>query len=318
MAILIVNWNVRGLLARCLRSVQDALAGAGLSGRVLVVDNASSDGSPEMLRQQFPQVELLVLPENRGFAGGVNAGLAALSPSGEGVTGGPRCVLLLNPDVEVPGGAIPALLACLEAHPRVGVVGPRLRYPDGSVQSSRRRFPTEGTLYWESTPLEQLWPANPWVRRYRVLDYPVEVEQDVDWLVGACLLVRGEALAQTGPLDEGFFLYFEELEWCRRIKQAGWRVLYCPTAQVIHHEGRSSEQVPLQRQLYFQRSKLRYARQAFGPGAAGRLRLFLLAMYAWQWLLEGAKWLLGHRRALRAERMGMYGQILRTGLKCKE
>ncbi|MBN1484707.1 MAG: glycosyltransferase family 2 protein [Chloroflexia bacterium] len=332
LAVLVVSWNVRELLAGCLRSVQASLAGAGLSARLLVVDNASCDGSAAMVRQTFPEVQVLALEENRGFAGGSNAGLAELglftpprsaeigTPLSGGAVGEDACppyVLLLNPDVEVPPGAIATMRSYLAAHPQVGLVGPQLRYPDGRPQSSRRRFPRPGTLFWESTPLERLWPRNPWVRHYRLEDRPSEIPQEVDWLVGACLLLRTEALRQVGSLDEGFFLYFEELEWCQRIQQAGWRVVYLPQVEVVHYEGRSSEQVPLQRQLYFERSKLRYARLRFGPAWAGLLRGFLLTMYAWQWLLEAGKWLLGHRRALRAQRMQVYGRILRTGLRGK-
>ncbi len=305
LAVLIVNWNVRDLLARCLCSLARSLAESDLSWQALVVDNASGDGSAEMLRGKFSHIRLLELPENRGFAGGVNAGLRAL----EAVN--PRYLLLLNPDVEVVGPAIPHLVACLEAHPEVGVVGPQLRFPDGTPQSSRRRFPTFGTLFWESTPLELLWPGNPWARRYHLRDRPDDQEQEVDWLVGACLLARWEVFQQAGRWDEGFFLYFEETEWFRRVRRVGWRVHYLPAAQVVHHEGRSTAQVPLRRHLFFQKSKIRYTRQVWGPAAAGLLRLFLLTMAAWQWLLEGAKYLLGHKRPLRRERLHLYAAILR-------
>jgi N-acetylglucosaminyl-diphospho-decaprenol L-rhamnosyltransferase len=333
LAVVVVSWNVRGLLGRCLRSVQVALADSGLSWQAVVVDSASSDGSAEMVRRDFPDVALLELPENRGFAAACNAALRASFPPlptprsplpspllwrGEGGSGerrgGPQALLLLNADTEIIGPAITEMLACLGAHPEVGVVGPRLRYPDGTVQSSRRRFPTPATLFWESTVLEQCWPGNPWARRYHLQDRPDDVEQEVDWLVGACLLVRAGAVAQAGLLDEGYFLYFEELEWLQRIHRAGWRAVYLPTAQVVHHEGRSSEQVPLQRHLQFQRSKVRYARQEFGPAWAAALRYFLLGTYAWKLLVEGAKWLVGHKRELRRERMGVYRQVLRDGL----
>jgi GT2 family glycosyltransferase len=224
-------------------------------------------------------------------------------------------VLLLNADTEIVGTAIADMLAYLDAHPEVGVVGPQLRYPDGTVQPSRRRFPTLATLFWESTALERCFPGNPWARRYHVADRPDDEEQEVDWLVGACLLVRAEAIAQAGLLDEGYFLYFEELEWCQRIRGAGWWIVYLPAAGVLHHEGRSTEQVPLQRLLYFGWSKVRYARVAFGPAWAGLLRGFLLATYAWDWLVEGTKWLVGHKRALRKERMRIYEAVLRDGLR---
>ncbi|MGB9723045.1 MAG: glycosyltransferase family 2 protein [Chloroflexia bacterium] len=312
LTVVIVSWNVRELLARCLRSVQASLAAGGLAGRVIVVDSASTDGSAEMVRRDFPEVTLLALEENRGFAAACNAALTPTPlPGGEGV----RAFLLLNADVELEPEAIPRLASYLEAHPEVGVVGPQLRSPDGTVQSSRRRFPTVGTLFWESTLLEEVFPGNPWVRRYRMQDRPDDVEQEVDWLVGACLLVRDEAVSQAGPLDEGYFLYFEELEWLQRIRRAGWRVVYLPSVRAIHYGGRSTAQVPLERHLHFQRSKVRYARATFGPAVASLLRLFLLATHGWKFLVEGAKFLLGHRRDLRRERMRVYAAILRDGLR---
>lgn len=323
LAVVIVNWNTRDLLRRCLSSVQASLAGAPFSWRLVVVDSASSDDSAAMVRAEFPDVTLLELPENRGFGAAANHGLQALSLRGAGgqeagehaEQTSPRYLLLLNADTEVVDGAIRVLVDYMADHPDVGVVGPQLRYPDGTVQSSRRRFPTPGTLFWESTVLEQCWPGNPWARRYHLADRTDDVEQEVDWLVGAGLLLRAEAIAQAGPLDEGYFLYFEELDWCRRIRQAGWRVVYQPAAQIVHHEGRSTEQVPLQRHLHFGRSKVRYAQRSFGRGWARAVRCFLLTMYAWQWLIEAGKWLLGHRRALRQERMRVYAALLRSGFR---
>lgn len=317
LAVIVVNWNTRDLLARALRSVQAALAGAPFSWQIIVVDSASDDGSAEMVRQSFPRVRLVELTENRGFGAAANAGLRLLAapqlPT-EGGSGRYPALLLLNADTEILGAAIQEMAAYLEAHPEAGIVGPQLRYPDGQTQPSRRRFPTPGTLFWESTVLEQYLPHNRWARRYHMDDRPADVVQEVDWLVGACLLVRAEAIAQAGLLDEGYFLYFEELDWCRRMRQAGWRVVYLPTAHVVHHEGRSTEQVPLQRYLHFSRSKVRYARKVFGAHWAGLLCVFLRAAFAWQWLLEAGKWLLGHKRGLRRERMRIYAAVLRAGL----
>jgi GT2 family glycosyltransferase len=124
-------------------------------------------------------------------------------------------------------------------------------------------------------------------------------------------MIRREAWLQVGPLDETFFMYFEETDWCRRCVETGWETHYLPAAQVIHYEGKSSEQVIAARTLRFQRSKLRYTRKYFGPGWAMMLRLFLEATFAFQWAEESLKWLIGHRRALRRERMIAYGQVLR-------
>jgi N-acetylglucosaminyl-diphospho-decaprenol L-rhamnosyltransferase len=304
LSIIVVNWNVRELLRRCLESI--AAGGERWGLEVVVVDNASDDGSVEMVRREFPWVRLVASPVNLGFTGGNNLGMA----DSRG-----RYLLLLNPDTEIVGDSLSRMLAYMEAHPEVGALGPKLLYPDGSVQSSRRRFPTLKTMFLESTILQQWWPENDTLQRYYILDRPDDVTQEVDWLRGACLLIRRRALEEIGPLDERFFMYFEELDWCRRCRQSGWQVVYLPAAEVIHHEGGSSSQVVAARHLYFQRSKLYYTRKWMGGQAAEVLRLFLLATYAWQWLEEGGKWLIGHRRPMRRQRMAAYGQLLRSGLK---
>ena len=141
---------------------------------------------------------------------------------------------------------------------------------------------------------------------------------DVHWVTGAALMARREAVEQVGPLDEGFFMYSEELDWCRRFREAGWRVVYLPTARIVHYVGKSSEQVLPARHIHFQTSKVRYFRKYYGPATAEVLRLFLLANYLWQIGLEGSKWLLGHKRPLRAERIAAYRQVVRSGLRSKE
>jgi GT2 family glycosyltransferase len=199
----------------------------------------------------------------------------------------------------------------MDAHPGVGALGPKLLWPDGSIQSSRRRFPSPGSLFWESTLLGQWFPENPLIQRYHQADQPANQAQKVDWVVGAAILIRRDAWQQVGPIDQDFFMYFEETDWCRRSAEAGWETHYLPAAQVTHYEGKSSEQVLAARTLRFQRSKLRYTRKYFGPAWATLLRLFLWLTFAFQWAEESLKWLLGHRRALRRERMSAYAEVLR-------
>ena len=343
LAIIIVSWNTCDLLHRSIQTVHASLAGAGIDYTIVVVDNASSDGTPAMLRAEHPEVDLLEAGRNLGFAGGNNLALRRVLGDGRWEMGNgdqpptrnsqlptPDYVLLLNPDTEVVGDAIQALVRYMEEHPDVAVAGPQLRYADGSVQSSRRRFPTKGVYFWESTPLAQRWPNNPWARRYRLVDTPDNMNQEVDWLVGAALLVRRSAIERAGLLDAGFTMYSEELEWQRRIRGLGvgsWeleedlqpptpnsqlpRIVYLPTAVIIHHEGKSSEQAPARRYLNFQRSRLRDAHMVYGLRFAARLRLFLRAAYAAELVIEAAKWLIGHKRALRAQRIGVYRQVLR-------
>lgn len=312
LSVIIVNWNVRDLLRRCLCSLLVARCSQATgpqppatSIEVIVVDNGSTDGSPQMVREAFPQVRLIANAENRGFPAANNQGIEVAQG---------RYFLLLNPDTEVVGDALATMVAFADAHPDVGVVGPRLLNPDGSVQSSRRRFPTLATAFFESTWLQPRAPRR-LLTRYYVLDRPDDEIQDVDWVTGAALMARREAVEQVGLLDEGFFMYSEELDWCRRFRQAGWRVVYLPAARIVHHVGKSSEQVLPARHIHFQTSKVHYFRKYHGPFAAEMLRLFLLGNYAWQLGLEAAKWAVGHKRPLRAGRIRAYWQVLRSGLR---
>lgn len=300
LSVVIVNWNVHELLRRCLLSLSK-----GDTLEVIVVDCASSDGSVEMVRREFPWVRLIASDENLGYARGNNLGVTR-------ATG--RYVLILNPDTEIVGDALTRMVHYLDAHPMVGALGPGLRYPDGALQSSRRRFPTLATAFCESTLLHQWFPKNRVARRYHMSDRPADAPQQVDWLVGAALMIRREAWQQAGPLDEGFFMYFEELDWCRRCRAAGWEIHYLPAAQIVHHEGKSSEQVVTARTIHFHCSKIRYFRKYYGTGWALVIRLFLLGMFAFQLLPESLKWLVGHKRGLRQERMVAYWQVLRSGL----
>ena len=320
LSVVIVSWNVRDLLERCLRSIgcanrlgavgEGAESGnsppeTGTSVEIIVIDNDSADGSAEMVRAEFPSVRVIRNSENRGFPAANNQGI--------GLAQG-RYAILLNPDTEVVGSALHAMVAFADAHPGVGVVGPQLLFPDGSIQPSRYRFPTPATALFESTWLRPIAPRRV-LDRYYVRDQPDSATHDVDWVRGAALMVRREAFEQVGLLDEGFFMYSEELDWCRRIRDAGWRVVYLPEAQIIHHEGKSSEQAIPTRHVSFQTSKVRYFRKHHGKRVAEALRLFLLANYVWQIGVEGSKWLIGHRRELRAQRLAAYWWVVRSGLR---
>jgi len=306
LAIIIVSYNTRELLRACLRSVAAELSSSGLAARIVVVDNDSHDGTPTLLRAEFPQVELIESGGNLGFAGGNN--LALRRPLCEAEP--PDALFLLNPDTELAPTALATLLDYLAQHPAVAVVGPQLRYPDGSQQPSRRRFPTRATFFLESTPLETYWPNNRWASRYRMADTPDDLTQPVDWLVGAALLVRRAAIERAGLLDAGFLMYSEEMEWQQRIAAAGGQGLFVPAALVVHHEGKSSEQAPARRYINFQRSRLRHAALLYGPRFATLLRAFLLVAYGLELASEAAKWLLGHKRPLRATRVRVYWEVV--------
>jgi GT2 family glycosyltransferase len=162
--------------------------------------------------------------------------------------------------------------------------------------------------------LQQWFPNNRFARRYQLADQPADLPQSVDWLVGAALMIRRAAWQQVGPLDEGFFMYFEELDWCRRCQAADWQIYYLPDACIIHHEAKSSEQVLAARTIRFQCSKIRYFTRYYGGGWGQALRFFLLATFGVQLAEETLKWLIGHKRLLRRQRMQTYWQVLRSGL----
>ena len=210
--------------------------------------------------------------------------------------------------------ALPQLVAYLAARPQVGMVGPQLLNADRSIQPSRRRFPTLPILFNESTWLEN-WLPRRVLRRYYCQDRPVTASQQVDWITGAAMLTRRGIYDELGGLDEDFFMYSEELDWCRRIKEAGWEIHYYPDAQIVHYEGKSSEQVVAARHIHFQTSKVHYARKYHGALIATTLRHWLLAQYRWQMGIEALKWLWGSRRELREARLAAYRQLLRSGLR---
>ena len=300
LSVIILSWNVRDLLRKCLAS----LPWDDPQVEVIVVDAGSADGSAEAARQEFPRARLMAQTENLGYTRGNNLGLRAANG---------RYLLILNPDTEAIGDALAQMVAYMDAHPQVGVLGPRLIGADGATQSTRRRFPTLATAFLESTWLQPFAPRS-LLRHYYAQDLPDDAISEVDWVMGAALLVRRQAYEQVGGFDEGFFMYSEEVDWCRRMKAAGWQVVYFPPACIIHHEGRSSEQVPAATHIRFNASKVRYFRKYHGWLAAEALRLFLLGNFLFQLGLEAAKWLAGSRRPLRAARVAAYWQVLRSGL----
>lgn len=310
LSIIIVSWNVADLLAACLLSIAAGPVSFnsdadGVRVEVIVVDSASTDGSVALVQEQFPQVRLLPQTENLGFVRCNNIGLQAAHG---------RYVMLLNPDTEIIDDALAQMVAYLDTHPDVGIVGPHTLNSDGSTQSTRRRFPTVALAFFESTWLQPFAPAA-MLDRYYVADAPDSATLDVDWVQGSALMARRAVYEQIGGLDEGFVMFSEELDWCRRARDAGWRVVYLGSAQIVHHGGKSTDQVVARRHIHFQQSKLRYYRKYHGPLIAYLLRVFLLLSYVWQLALEAFKGAVGHKRALRRERVHAYWQVLRSGLK---
>lgn len=302
LSVVIVSWNVRGYLAACLDSIATCLDGSQVRAEILVVDSASSDGTLEMLRAEYPHVRALPQAENVGFTRGNNLGLAA-------ATG--RFLMLLNPDTEIIDGALAHMVAYLDANPPVGIVGPHTLNSDGSHQSTRRRFPRLLTAIFESTWLQALAPRRI-LDHYYVRDLADDATGEVDWVQGSALMMRREVYEQIGGLDVGYVMFSEELDFCRRARDAGWRVAYLGSAKIIHHGGKSTDQAVAARHIHFQQSKLRYFRKFHGPLAAALLRGVLISLYVYQIALEAIKGALGHQRSLRGERLRVYWKVLRS------
>lgn len=265
LAIIIVNWNVRDLLAACLRSVQADLASSNLSAQIWVVDNDSSDGSVEMLRRDFPKLHLINSDRNLGFAAGNNAALRAIGfadpsrpsaiPPAETL---PVAVLLLNPDTELHPGALRSLVDFLRRTPQAGIAGAQLLFGDGSFQHSVFDFPGLWQLAIELLPgpgrLVESRLNGRYPRRLYEQNHPFKVGHPL----GAAICVRSAAIKQVGLLDEQYHMYVEEVDWSKRIQAAGWQAYCVPAAKVTHLGGQSSTQIQMTSFVNLWRSRRRF------------------------------------------------------------
>ncbi len=276
LGIVIVNWNTRDLLRDCLRSLENG--DPSIKRRVIVVDNASSDDSVAMVKAEFPAVEVIANPVNGGFSQANNLGLKAfgfdLGKDGENV---PRYALLLNPDTVVPPAGLRQMVDRLDVDLCIGVGGPRLIMLNGKLDlACRRSFPTPEVSLWRMTGLSKLFPKSKLFGRYNMTYLDEHVETEVDCVVGAFMMVRREAIARVGLLDEVFWMYGEDIDWAFRIKQAGWKVLYFPRVTVLHVKRAASRQNPRTR-LEFQRASLIFYRKHYAATTPRLLHLAVLA-----------------------------------------
>ncbi len=263
-SVIVVNWNAQALLAKCLRHVYDTVQRA--SYEVIVVDNNSSDGSQDMVRRDFPEAILIANSDNRGFAAANNQGIA--------ISQG-RYVLLLNSDAFVEDDTVDAMVAFLDARPEAGMAACRLLYEDRSLQRSCSRFPTLETEFYTAVGLEKLFPHHRVFGKYLLGDWDYDDIRAVDVIMGAFMLVRREAIAQVGAMDEGYFMYSEEVDWCYRFRQAGWQIWFNPQAQAVHLWGGTSKQVRWEMFIELYRSRLRFFRRSYGAPSAFLLKLIL-------------------------------------------
>ncbi len=244
LSIVIVSFNTRQLLKECLDSVYASLAESTLISEVIVVDNASHDGSAAMVPEHFPQVRLIANEDNRGFAAANNQALRATG-YGTGDTPHPppsRYVMLLNPDTLVGESALTTLVRFMDENLRAGACGARLLHSDGGFQHSAFAFPTLFQVFLDFFPINYRLTDSRVNGRYPRRLYQAGEPFPIDHPLGAALMVRREAIEQVGLLDERFFIYCEEIDWCLRIKAAGWSIWCVPEAEIVHHVARSTGQ----------------------------------------------------------------------------
>lgn len=274
LSIIIVAWNVRDLVLDCLASIRDAEL--QIRYEVIVVDNGSADGSVAAVQRQFPEASVIALPRNIGFAAGNNQGLLKMNG---------RHALLLNSDTIVLRGALERCVGYLDAHPEVGVVGPQLLNPDRTKQNCVHNAPVLLSEIVSQSVLRRLSP-----RRYpsKRVDYAAPVE--VEAVLGACLFVRHTVVRQVGLIDEDYFFFLEETDWCHRIRQSGFKVVHIPDAHVIHLYGESTKKkVPLRTRIEYYRSRYTFFEKNRSALQIGLLRAVVLVKVALGCVLGGRR-----------------------------
>jgi GT2 family glycosyltransferase len=248
LSIIIVCWNVRAELLNCLRSILANPPGGEYE--IIVIDNAGSDGTADAVRRQFPSVKLIANDENRGFAAANNQGLELARG---------RYIFFLNPDTIIKNNSVDILLNYMEQNSDVGACSPRLVFQDGRIQKTVRRFPSYGGALHRHTFFKVLGIFRPAYNKWLMKGFPYNEAAEVEQVIGAALMVRKEVLDNVGPMDEkNFFMYYEEVDLCYRIKKAGWRVMFVPDTEIVHLAGRSSGQVPVEKTIMAMTSLLNF------------------------------------------------------------
>ena len=284
LSICIVNWNTRQLLLDALASIYDAPPNFGLE--VIVVDNASRDGSADAVREWFPHVKLITNTDNTGYAEGNNQALECA---------GGAYNLLLNPDVILPSGGLEKAVAFMEAHPDAGALGVRQVHPDGSLQRSVRGFPTPLAVLWELLGLSRLLAQNRVFGAYRMTWFDYTHEAEVDQPMGTFLLLRRQTVEEVGMMDLAFPIFFNEVDWCLRCKRAGWKIWFTPDVEIIHYGGASTIQVGGAMAWESRRGLLRFYAKHYRAVWFWPLRL-LIAFASWP-----HAWLQAQKRNKRGE-----------------
>jgi hypothetical protein len=275
----IVTWRTRDLLRACLRSV----VGQPEIAQIIVVDNASGDGTAEMVRDEFPQVRLIANERNLGYAAGNNQAIGA---------GTAAFVLLLNPDTEVQAGALGALLDVFGGDERAGAAAAQLLLPNGEIQRSCRSFPEPAAVLYDAVGLARLFPRSEAFGRYRMTYWDHNNPREVDQPMASALAFRRAALDEVGLFDEDLPLYFNDVDLCYRLKRAGWKILFEPKAKVLHHVGASTRQVRPAAIVESHRSLIRFYRKHY-RGQVSWSGYAAVIAFAWltMWPRAGIAWL---------------------------
>lgn len=256
LSVVLINLNTHDFLQACLASMRRQLDEPQYE--IILVDNGSIDGSVDMVRREFPQVRVFPQTENLGFTKANNVGLREAHGN---------YLLILNSDTEVVDDALEKMCDYMDAHTDVGALGAQLLNTDRTVQLSCRRFPSFKTaLFHRYSLLTRLFPNNKYSAEYLMTDTGHNQTMEVDWVSGACLLTRRATTDEVGLLDEGFFIYAEDVDWCYRIKKAGWKVVYYPDAKVLHHIGRATRKIPYKMTYERHRSMWRFYRKHYSRG----------------------------------------------------
>jgi len=254
--VIIVSWNVKQLLDACLLSLREELRLSDVHADVWIVDNASTDGSIKMIQERHPWVHLITNRENLGYVCANNQVLKQLQRQGI-----PDIIWLLNPDTIVQPGALRTLLRFFQTHPRAGLIGPQLLNVDGTLQPGAFRFPDLLQPFFDLGKLPQRFYYTRWNGRYPASTYESGQPFKIDHPLGAAMMARGEAIQDVGLLDEGFFMYCEEIDWAWRMKKAGWETWMVPEAKITHYGGASSGQARPATTAYLWESRARLYRK---------------------------------------------------------
>lgn len=249
----IVSWNAKEYLRTCLQSI--AVSCAAMSHEIIVVDNASSDGSPEMMATEFPEIQLVRNADNKGFAAANNQG----TEIAEG-----RYLALVNSDVEMFPQTLQRLVAFMDAHPDVGMLGPKVLNADSTIQPSCRTFPSLRSWLFRALALDTTFPRSRFFGSHFMTDWSRDEVRDVDVLSGCFWLIRRRAYEEVGGLDTRFFMYSEDVDLCLRYRAAGWRVTFCPEGEIVHYGGGSSGNAPVRFWIEMQRANLQYWKKHHG------------------------------------------------------